>query len=233
MLATLSVKIAAVFFWSFQLAPQAYTNWKAQSTEGLSSIMVLCWTLGSLATAIYCIGFNVGGVESPIFIAQPNLFMLFSIICWSQCIVHSYQSYTIGIASGVGLLVISLIIEVVGGYYMLQNPTKSSKIVLGCLTLIFFAIGYIPQFKQIYDERRVSGLSLIFLAFDMLGAALSIVSLAIDDSNFNPITASGYIVVLVCDMGIVLLYWLLPIAFERVKSSEETVEVVSSVVETV
>lgn len=209
----LYVEIAALIFWSFQLAPQAYSNWMRQSTEGLSSLMMLSWTLGSLATAIYCIGGNVGGDVSPIFIAQPNVFMVFSILCCTQCIAHNWKSRWIGIVAGIILVFLIAVVEVLGGYYLLQNPSPNGLFALGLLSLIFFAVGFVPQYKQIYDEKRVSGISLLFLSIDMTGSVLSIAALALQD-NFDPISAACYLVVFVCDFGILLLYYVHPLVFD-------------------
>jgi hypothetical protein len=112
------VEVLALIFWSLQLAPQVRANWlNPINTRGLSSTMMLCWSLGSLATAIYWVGgtggrsdgqgivvdveaddganqTNVGGQSSDdssmdvLFILQPNLFLVFSCLCYGQCIYY-------------------------------------------------------------------------------------------------------------------------------------------------
>jgi hypothetical protein len=112
------VEVLALIFWSLQLAPQVRANWlNPINTRGLSSTMMLCWSLGSLATAIYWVGgtggrsdgqgivvdveaddganqTNVGGQSSDdssmdvLFILQPNLFLVFSCLCYGQCLYY-------------------------------------------------------------------------------------------------------------------------------------------------
>lgn len=224
MQAYLVVEIFALIFWSFQLAPQAWDNWKRQSTEGLSSLMMLSWTFGSLATAIYNIGDKVGGSYSALFIIQPNLFMVFSVTCWAQTICHQWNSTKTGLAAGAGLAIILLICEVVGSVYLLRSDDKDGPLIaLGSLSLVFFAAGFLPQYWQIYQARKVEGISLLFLAIDMTGSVLSITSLAMQD-HFEPISGACYIVVFVFDAFIVLMHVFLPLVYKPLKPLSELSE---------
>lgn len=215
MQAYLIVEIFALCFWSFQLAPQAWDNWRHQSTEGLSSLMMLSWTVGSLATAIYNIGGHIGGPYSVLFIIQPNLFMVFSVICWAQTISDQYTNKVVGVASGVILMVVLLVTEVLASIYLLRsNDDNTPFIILASLSLVFFAIGFLPQYWQIYCAKKVEGISILFLMIDMTGSVLSIVSLALQD-HFEPISGACYIVVFVFDLIIVMLHYLLPLMLNR------------------
>lgn len=219
--AYLIVEIFALLFWSFQLAPQAWENHKRQSTEGLSSLMMLFWTFGSLATAIYVIGDNTGGTYAPLFILQPNLFMVFSIICWTQTVCHQWSSIRLGISAGVGLTVVLLLCEVLGAYYLRQSSgSNSSYVALGSLSLIFFALGFVPQYVQIYAARKVEGISIPFLLIDMTGSILSITSLAMQ-KHFEPISGACYIIVFVLDSLIVSMHYLLPLVYKPLGSMSE------------
>lgn len=221
MQAYLIVEIFALIFWSFQLAPQAWDNWKRQSTEGLSSLMMLFWTFGSLATAIYNIGDNVGGSYSVLFSLQPNLFMIFSVICWTQTVCHQSGNTKAGIAAGVALTIILLVCEVVGSIYLIKsNCGNAPYVALGSLSLVFFAVGFVPQYWQIYSARKVEGISLVFLAIDMTGSIFSITSLALQD-HFEPISGACYIVVFVCDLLIVLMHCFLPLMYKPVRPLSE------------
>lgn len=60
------VSIFALIFWSFQLFPQAYLNYKSSSTDGLSPFLLLSWSLGSVFT------------ESTILLQNFLLFSLFN-----------------------------------------------------------------------------------------------------------------------------------------------------------
>ena len=222
--AYLVVGVFALIFWSFQLAPQAWDNWRRRSTEGLSSLMMLSWTFGSLATAIYNIGDKVGGSYSALFIIQPNLFMVFSVTCWAQTVCHQQGSTNIGIAAGTGLVVILILCEVVGSIYLLRSDDKGGILTaLGSLSLVFFAIGFLPQYWQIYTARKVEGISLLFLAIDMTGSVLSMTSLAMQD-HFEPISGACYIIVFVCDLLIVIMHFFLPMVYKPLKPLSELSE---------
>ncbi len=219
----LIVEIFALVFWSFQLAPQVVENWRRKSTVGLSPYLLISWTIGSLCTAIYNIGGSVGGRYSFLFIVQPNLFMVFSVTCWSQCFYYERQGLQ-GTLYGCGLIAILAGIEAVGGYFLtLHASLQWPFTLLGVMSLVFFAIGFIPQYYEFYLTKRVDGISLLFLAIDMLGAVLSIVSLAMQ-SSFDPISGACYIVVFVLDLLIVVLHYLLPVLYKSVETAEITTE---------
>ena len=75
------VAVFALVFWSFQLAPQAALSYRRQSTDGLSPLLLLSWSLASSLTAVN----NIATRLSPLFVVQPNLFLLFSLTCYTQC----------------------------------------------------------------------------------------------------------------------------------------------------
>lgn len=217
--AAVIVEIFALIFWSFQLAPQLVKNFQIQSTHGLSSVMILCWSLGSVCTGIY----NIGAELSALFIVQPNLFLAFSIAVYTQC--HYYDRpkprrlRAVVIGSSLVLLCAGL-------------ETGLSMAIAGCdidswpftlfnvLSLLFFALGFIPQYMEIYSIRGVQGVSLLFMAIDMTGALLSIIALALTD-EFQPISGASYIAVFILDGGIVLLSFVLPALLPTVEASSK------------
>ncbi|KAK3836789.1 MAG: PQ loop repeat-domain-containing protein [Linnemannia gamsii] len=73
-----------IFFWSFQLLPQVIDNYRAKSTQGLSSSMFILWTLAALGFGSYGI---IEGLSIPI-IVQPHIFGFFSTICFLQCFYY-------------------------------------------------------------------------------------------------------------------------------------------------
>ena len=74
----------------------------------------------------------------------------------------------------------------------------------GILSDIFLAIGFAPQFYEIYKAQEVIGLSYLFLFMDSLGAVFSLVSLACKDV-LDIIALVGYVAVLGLEIVIVLL----------------------------
>ena len=158
------------------------------------------------------------------FILQPNLFMVFSVTCWAQTVCYQSGSMQIGISAGVGLTVALLLCEVLGVHYLLQsNDVNAPYIALGSLSLIFFALGFVPQYVQIYSARKVEGISIPFLIIDMTGSILSIASLAMQ-KHFEPISGACYIIVFVLDLIIVLLHYLLPLVYKPLALMSEREE---------
>lgn len=74
----------------------------------------------------------------------------------------------------------------------------------GILSDIFLAVGFAPQFYEIYRAKEVVGLSYLFLFMDSLGAIFSLVSLACK-SELDIIALVGYVAVLGLEVVIVLL----------------------------
>lgn len=68
-------------FWSFQLLPQVWKNFKAKSTHGLSSLMMYSWALSAISYLPYTI---VAGLAIPLII-QPILFGVIALCCHAQC----------------------------------------------------------------------------------------------------------------------------------------------------
>ena len=107
---------------------------------------------------------------------------------------------------------------------MLQsNDENAPYIALGSLSLIFFALGFVPQYIQIYAARTVEGISIPFLMIDMTGSILSIASLAMQ-KHFEPISGACYIIVFVLDFIIVLLHYLLPFVYKPLALMSEREE---------
>jgi uncharacterized protein with PQ loop repeat len=204
------VEIFALIFWSFQLAPQSVENWKRQTTIGLSANMMVLWTLGSVCMGIYSIGGNL----NVLFIVQPNLFMVFSILCYAQCFYYDV-SKSKGVMVGVLLTCAMVICEVVGGYILKMRTNETSSfdsatghwefVLLGACSTLCFGIGYVLQFWMIFSVGFVEGISLPFLGIDMTGAALSIASLLLQGKPFRPASITCYVMVLICDLTIIAL----------------------------
>lgn len=72
-------------FWSVQLIPQIYHSYRTKSTEGVPAIMMFLWATCGVPFGAYAIiqNFNI-----PLQV-QPQIFCVFSMISWAQCMVYS------------------------------------------------------------------------------------------------------------------------------------------------
>lgn len=209
----LVVEILALIFWSFQLLPQCWINYTHRTTHGLSTSMIILWTYGSFMTALYVILKRY----SLLFIIQPNLFLFFSLSCWGQALYYSSSSTVTVVQFGQKYCAFIITILLIGGIqiFVVIRSHMDDQIpnwiftLLGSLSTIFFGIGFLPQFTQIYQAGNVQGISRLFLCIDMTGAALSVIALLLH-TNFEPIAGTCYIVVFLCDLVIIILSFAIP-----------------------
>ena len=205
------VEAFALAFWSFQLAPQAHHNWRAKSTVGLSSAMMMAWSLGSLCTALASIGARLG----ILFILQPNIFLVFSLGCWAQQ-PYYHRSKQRGVVQGALAVIFFAGAEVSGALLLLGNNINNDinswpLVLVNVFSIAFFVWGFIPQYREIYQSRSVAGISRHFLTIDMTGAVLSVVALSLHPP-VGYLAAGSYIAVFVLDGGILLISFCFPSA---------------------
>lgn len=93
----------------------------------------------------------------------------------------------------------------------------------GILSDVFLAIGFAPQFYEIYKAKEVIGLSYLFLFMDSLGAVFSLVSLACKDV-LDIIALVGYVAVLGLEVVIFLLALALNPRARRARMRDGVVE---------
>ncbi len=143
------VQIFALIFWSFQLAPQAVQNHQKRSTQGLSSLLMLCWSIGSLLTGIY----SIGAEFSILFIIQPNLFLVFSILCWAQCHYYESKKPLFGVIYGLFIVIAFAAAEVFSGLALKQIDVSTGDwrfVLIGEFVTIGQSIFYILHCCVLY-----------------------------------------------------------------------------------
>ncbi|KAG9305588.1 hypothetical protein G9A89_001649 [Geosiphon pyriformis] len=110
----------------------------------------------------------------------------------------------------------------VGGVLGIKEANKREiewpETVLGVFPVILLLIGFIPQYYEIYCNKEVQGISFLFLGLDMMGAAISIVSLVFRKPPFDTVASLTYASVFSCDAIIVILYFVL----NRLKRKKST-----------
>nr|CAG8475020.1 8067_t:CDS:2 [Entrophospora candida] len=205
--------LIGAIFWSFQLAPQAYKNWHNKNTKGLSPLMMLLWTISGLMFGIYAV---VLDLSIPL-ILQPQLFLMISFLCYAQCLYYDQSKIFIGRKLKIVMFYVvgSLILGgiQVAGIFGIRESNKHNvkwpEVLVGILSVVLLTSGFMMQFIEIYRIKLVRGVSLIFLTIDMLGSVFSIVSLVFRPPPFDLLASFTYVSVLVCDVVIIILYYLL------------------------
>ncbi|CAO3572809.1 unnamed protein product [Mortierella alpina] len=194
-----------IVFWSFQLLPQVIDNYKAKSTEGLSYSMFFIWTLAALGFGSYSI---VEDLSIPIII-QPQIFGALSALCYCQCLYYGMRwSLRRTVVASSVMFVAMAGIEVAAVYGTRagkDHQVKGTVEAAGIIPILLLALGFMPQYADIYKDRSVVGVSMAFIAADALGAVFSLISLAFR-TEFDLLATLNYVVVLVCDLLVVALF---------------------------
>ncbi|RIB18829.1 PQ loop repeat-domain-containing protein [Gigaspora rosea] len=197
--------------WTFQLLPQVYKNWRNESTKGLSPLTMLIWATACLFYAIYAVVFEI----SFVLIIQQMIFGVLCLICVMQYMYYDNSKF-IRKKTKTGLLFFVICIMWAGFQsicvFGIRLANKKNidwpKTVTGIIPTVLVFIGYVPQFYEIYRRKIVCGISLIFLAIDMLGAAFSALCLAFNPPPFDAYAASFYFAIFTLDLIIFILYYL-------------------------
>ncbi|GAP91629.2 putative PQ loop repeat protein [Rosellinia necatrix] len=133
--------------WSIQLVPQAWTNWRTKSTEGLPSIMMFLWAISGVPFGIYAIKWPL----------------------WRAIVV---VAATAALFAGVEVALILTLRPV----YKAGNeiPVIVVGVVSAILLAVGLLPPYGEAWKR---RGRIIGINFVFLAMDSLGAFFSLLSL--------------------------------------------------------
>ncbi|KWU45780.1 hypothetical protein RHOSPDRAFT_32711 [Rhodotorula sp. JG-1b] len=210
--------------WCIQLVPQVWMNYRRKTTAGLSGALCVCWALSGICLGIYAI---IENISIPI-IVQPHCYgsLCALMLCqkmyydkgWSwKAAVAGFAAYAVGAAGfEIAMVFASRRVEHIG--------SDGLTMTWGILSDVFLAIGFAPQFYEIYKAKEVIGLSYLFLFMDSLGAVFSLVSLACKD-QLDIIALIGYVAVLGLEIVIVLLALVLNPRARRARVRDGVAEV--------
>ncbi|KAG2181703.1 hypothetical protein INT44_008518, partial [Umbelopsis vinacea] len=194
----LAFSMVGLVFWSFQLAPQVWKNWKLKSTEGLSTPMMIIWALSGIFLGNYNIGANLA---VPLWI-QPQIFAVIAYICALQTMY--YQRKWSKARSLFVLFVICVISGAIEYGLVTAFRVAQDRQVdwvhwfFGVIPVVLIVVGFLPQYWDIFVDKRVHGVSHVFLAMDFLAFR----------DTFDTLDAVNYVAVAVLDLGIFSLYYI-------------------------
>ncbi|KAI9434542.1 hypothetical protein F5148DRAFT_990044 [Russula earlei] len=174
-------------FWTIQLIPQLVKSCRAKSTTGLSPYLVgqalptaFLWGVASLPPGVYVI---VQDWNVPL-IVQPQLLGLFSLLSWGQCMYYgagrtrAWCAAVLGVTLALcGALEAALVFALRPSYRRGTHAGKAGVRFFGVLSSALLSIALPPQYYEIYKHGAVIGISLPFMAIDLLGGVFSILSL--------------------------------------------------------
>ncbi|RCH78082.1 hypothetical protein CU098_004560 [Rhizopus stolonifer] len=194
-------------FWSLQLAPQAWKTYRRGTSTGVSVWTMWIWTFAGIFLGCY----NVGLKVTAALCVQPQIFAFISTICVFQ--EFRYQHKWSLIKTWVGFILACLLFGgfeagMVFAFRKAEQMNNEDAIrFFGIIPVVFVIGGFLPQYYEIFRERRVIGVSHLFLAMDFSGSIFSIVSLVFSD-NIDALDLVNYIAISCLDVGILVLYYI-------------------------
>ncbi|ORY23042.1 hypothetical protein BCR39DRAFT_550133 [Naematelia encephala] len=164
--------------WSIQIIPQIVKSYRSKSTFGLSGALMFIWAVASLFLGSY----NIARKLSIPLQVQPQIFGVLSAGSWAQCLHYGPRKFS-KLKAGGCLAVFCVIFAGFesGSVYALwagqNNGTDAPVLFYGYMSAVLLAVALLPQYYEIYKLKEVVGISLVFMAVDILGGIFSFLSL--------------------------------------------------------
>jgi len=211
--------------WMIQLLPQIWKSYREKSTEGLSEYIGLLWGISGAVLGVYVI---VEDLNIPLII-QPQVLSVLCIISWAQCQYYEKKRslrtcvfWLISIVTLLGGFEAGMVFAIRPAYH---NGNIRPVQFFGIFSSVLLSAALFPQYYQIYKHREVIGISILFMAIDLLGGVFSDLSLVFKP-KFDVIAGVAYSLVVVLDGIVILLALVLnPIAARRRRRQQEALGV--------
>jgi len=192
--------------WAVQLIPQIWKSWRSKDTEGLSHWLVLLWGLSAPFLGVYVI---VQNLNVPL-ILQPQLFCTFALVSWGQCQYYGSKRSLLACILLTGSVAITLGGFETGMVFVVKSSSHDIEVnqralqFFGIFSSILISVALFPQYYEIWRLGEVMGISITFMAVDLLGGVFSDLSLIFKE-KFDIIAAITYTLVVVLDAIVIIL----------------------------
>ncbi|WVQ78102.1 hypothetical protein IAT38_000183 [Cryptococcus sp. DSM 104549] len=201
--------------WMVQILPQIVKSHREKSTAGLSGSLMFIWAVASIFLGSYIVAQKL---SIPLQI-QPQVFGVLGAVSWCQCLHYSQ-----GFSKRKAILVFLAYCVVFAGFetgsvYALwagqRRGVEWPFQLYGYISAVLLAVALLPQYWEIYKYKEVIGISLVFMAVDILGGIFSFLSLFFR-TELDVAAFVSYALVVVLDGVVVILSFILnPIAKRR------------------
>jgi uncharacterized protein with PQ loop repeat len=194
-------------FWSIQLLPQIWKNYRRHSTEGFQPSFMLLWALAGIPLGIYNI---VDEQNIPLWI-QPQILSLLSLITWGQCYYYGRRwSLKLCISAVIGLAILLGGVEAAGILSFRLVVIKGNGVnwplyLMSSLAAFLLSLGVLREYLQIYRHRSTAGISILFIILDALGDLTSLLSILFETKPFI-FGIIAYAMELMLWIGIIIYY---------------------------
>ncbi|KAI9022495.1 hypothetical protein DFJ74DRAFT_643343 [Hyaloraphidium curvatum] len=207
--------------WALVPVPQVFKNYRSKSTDGLSVLLTLIWSLNGVLISTYAIVMRL----SPSLIAQPLVFSFFLWVSFFQYWFYDHygRKYlqpslrTLGLVAADMLVLCALVFGL--------RAAQANGVSLDFFAYVTVAVGVgglLPQYYEAYKRGRVVGLSLGMCALDAAGALFGAIAIALSD--FQIATFVLYLVYFPITGFFIPLYFILEARFKRLHPDEWAAE---------
>lgn len=200
------LSVIALLLTVIILVPQAYANYKNQSTNGVSSLMMQCFLFAAIMSGVYDAATDQAvGVTLSWF-----GFAIVAIVCLCQDPYYD-QSTTqrtekqrrIRFAYHLLLYhVICGLLSIATYFIFVVASNEDAEWVMEAIgyvgPLILTIGGYLVQFRLIVKSKSSAGISVGFMLVDAAACIVSIATIALD--GFNGAAASPFICIIICQI---------------------------------
>lgn len=171
-----SFGILGAVFWSIQLLPQIWLNYRRHNAIGLQPTMMMLWAWAGVPLGIY----NIVRDLNVALQVQPQILTVLSLVTWIQCYYYEHK-WSLWKAVGVVVPVAALMASVeLGLVFALRHGVEGGVdwpvTLMAVLAALLLALGVLRHYWDIYVHRTVRGISFIFVGIDALGDLASIIS---------------------------------------------------------
>ncbi|GAA5831396.1 hypothetical protein JCM11251_004012 [Rhodosporidiobolus azoricus] len=173
--------VSGAVFWSIQLLPQIYVNWKRHHAKGLQSSMMLLWAAAGIPLGAYNIASNLNIALQ----VQPQILTFLSLVTFTQ--VKYYKKHW---SVRQCALVLALSCAVLGGietglvfalYAASNDHLDWPYILMAILAALLLCLGVGRHYADVWQHQEVRGVSLLFVGIDAMGDLTSLLSVFFEE----------------------------------------------------
>jgi uncharacterized protein with PQ loop repeat len=169
---------AALAFVTLELLPQCFRNYRRKSCEGLSSVMMVLGCTGCILSSVY----NIVQDLALSLILQSEAWMFFALVCWIQYFHYGRRwTATRSFAVFAGIIVSVAFLQtlfVLSLKHLNDHEVTWATTAIGIIPTVLYIVGFIPQWINFWRVRCGYGISVVFVAMDIIGCTLPVISLA-------------------------------------------------------
>ncbi|SPO41443.1 related to Integral membrane protein [Pseudozyma flocculosa] len=178
-----TMAVAGAVFWSVQLLPQIWLNYRRHHTTGLHQGMMLLWALAGLPLGIY----NILSHQHVALQVQAQILTGLSLTTWSQVMHYSHgwsAKRCIWALGALGSLFGACEAAVVVGFKASAGGTSTGEaphaflVIMAVLSACGLALGVLRHYLDIWQQKTVRGISWGFVALDAAGDLASLLAVA-------------------------------------------------------